>query len=234
MIWVGTSGYDYPEWRGSFYPHALPAADRLAFYAERFRTLEINSTSYRLPAASSLRGWADGTPPDFKLALKVPRWITYADVSAAARPLRTFVERAGLLDDKLGPVLLQLPVGLARPGDDGLLKGLLDAVPGGVRAAVELRDASWHADAVFDLLRQRGIALCISDSEELATPVVRTAGFGYFRLRNSGYTQADLAAWAAHLRAFDGEVFVYFKHESTGSGPRLACELLRHLGTPAE
>jgi uncharacterized protein YecE (DUF72 family) len=132
-----------------------------------------------------------------------------------------------VLGEKLGPVLMQFAVGF--PRDDGLLRKLLEAVPAEMRSALELRDASWHADEVFELLREHHVALCISDSEELTTPVVRTAEIGYFRLRHEGYDDSDLARWADSIRGFGGEIYVYFKHEGTGSGPRFAARMLELL-----
>jgi uncharacterized protein YecE (DUF72 family) len=136
------------------------------------------------------------------------------------------------LGQKLGPVLLQLPEGFAR--DLPLLRALLAAVPDDMPAAIELRDASWHADEVFALLQEHGVALCISDSEALTTPVIRTAQFGYFRLRHEGYDDADLARWASEIARFGAETFVYFKHEGTGSGPRFALRLRQELETILE
>jgi uncharacterized protein YecE (DUF72 family) len=235
VIWVGTSGYNYPEWRGSFYPEGFPTADMLPFYAQRFTTVEINFTSYHFPTEKSLRGWAAATPADFKFALKVPRWITFGPTAfRAAGPLRSFTELATLLGEKLGSILLQLPEGF--PHRAGLLEALLPAVPSNVASAIEIRHASWHRDDVFELLRQHHVGVCISDSEELTTPVVATANIAYFRLRNEGYSAADLRAWAEQVRVLSQrcqEVFVYFKHEATGSGPRFACLLLEQLSAAA-
>ncbi len=232
MIWVGTSGYAYPEWRGSFYPRDFPEPEMLPFYSRHFRTVEINYTSYHFPTEKNLIGWAEATPPEFKLALKVPRRITYGPAAQRAQgPLRAFYERACALGSKLGPLLMQLPPGYGR--DDDVLARLVAAAPRGAPTSIELRDASWHADEVFATLREHNVGLCISDSEELTTPVVRTADVVYLRLRHEGYLDADLARWASHVHdlAFSArDVFVYFKHEGTGSGPRYAATLLEHLG----
>ena len=228
MIWVGTSGYNYPEWRGSFYPAGFPTSEMLAFYVRHFRTVEINFTSYQFPTPKHIDGWALGTPDGFKLALKVPRRVTYGPAAfKAAAQLGRFQDIIAPLGERLGPVLMQLPAGF--PLDLRVLHSLVEGVPSGMRAAIELRDASWHTDEVFDTLRDHGVALCISDSEELTTPVVRTADVGYFRLRHEGYDDADLMDWADRIRAFGGETYVYFKHEGTGSGPRFARALIDHL-----
>jgi uncharacterized protein YecE (DUF72 family) len=227
-VWVGTSGYNYPEWRGSFYPSGFPTSEMLAFYVRHFRTVEINYTSYQFPKPKNIEAWQAATPDGFKLALKVPRRVTYGPAAfKAAGQLQRFYEIVAPLGDRLGPVLMQLPVGFAC--DMNLLRALMAAVPSGMRTAIELRDASWHSDEVFEVLRAHDVGLCISDSEELTTPVVRTAEVGYFRLRHEGYDDADLARWAADIMAFGGEVFVYFKHEGTGSGPRFAEQLLTHM-----
>jgi uncharacterized protein YecE (DUF72 family) len=200
----------------------------LPFYARHFDTVEINNTSYQFPKPEHLIGWAAATPADFKLSLKVPRRITFGPAALnAAGQLQRFHSVADVLGAKRGPVLMQFAVGFAR--DDALLRKLLEAVPSDMRSAIELRDASWHADEVFDLLREHNVALCISDSEELTTPVIKTAGFGYFRLRHEGYDDSDLARWTDHIRSFGAETFVYFKHEGTGSGPRFASALLQLL-----
>ncbi len=224
MYWIGTSGYNYLEWRGSFYPPTLPPARMLAFYAARFPTVEINYTFYRMPTDAMLRGWAATTPERFKLTLKAPRRITHDARLHDCRPLvETFLATAATLHDKLGVLLFQLPptFKLALP----VLDEFLSWLPRGVRAAFEFRHPSWHADEVFERLRRHNAALCIAESEKMTTPLVATADFGYFRLRDEGYTAEDLRRWADRLRERqDGwaETFVYFKHEEAGKGPEFA------------
>ncbi len=236
MIWVGTSGYAYPEWRGSFYPRGFPEPEMLPFYARHFQTVEINYTSYHFPTEKNLSGWDSNTPDGFKLALKVPRRITYGPAALrAAGLIKAFQTRVAPLGQKLGPMLMQLPPGFER--DDAVLGSLVAAVPGDLPMAIELRHDSWHADEVFETLREHGVALCISDSEELTTPVIRTANVAYFRLRHEGYDDADLAHWAGSVHTIAAQcadTFVYFKHEGTGSGPRFAQVLLEHLGMKGE
>jgi uncharacterized protein YecE (DUF72 family) len=234
-IWVGTSGYQYPEWRGSFYPERYPESQMLAFYTRHFDTVEINYTSYQFPTEKSIAGWLSGAPDGFKYAPKVPRKVTYGPAALkAAGPMQMFLSRINGLGDKLGPVLMQLPPGFAR--DDTVLDALVSAVPSGTNMHIELRDPSWHHDQVFETLRAHGVGLCISDSEELVTPVVYTSDVAYFRLRHEGYQPADLERWAEAVRSRHAEsghdVFAYFKHEGTGSGPRFARELKRLLGLP--
>ncbi len=233
--WIGTSGYSYPEWRGSFYPEKLPAARMLPFYAERFRTVEINNTFYRLPTAKTVGGWAAQTPPGFRFTLKAPRRITHdARLVGVDDLVRVFLDVAGTLGAKLGVVLFQLPPSFRK--DLGVLHAFLDRLPADRRAAIEFRHPSWLADEVFAALKARNVALCVADSEAHRTPAVATADFGYFRLRDEGYDRKDLDRWAATIAGLAvkwRETFVYFKHEEHGKGPAFAAQLMRALGVPA-
>ena len=185
MIWVGTSGYNYPEWKGSFYPEKLSAAKMLPYYAERFPTVEINYTFYRAPTAKVLQGWDAATPDPFKLTLKAPRRITHdARLRDCADSVRHFVDTASILGPKLGVLLFQLPPNLKK--DIALLDAFLDMLSRGVRATFEFRHVSWLDEEVYARLRARNLALCVADSEKLSTPVEVTADYGYFRLRDQG------------------------------------------------
>jgi uncharacterized protein YecE (DUF72 family) len=229
-VWIGTSGYNYPEWRGTFYPDRWPAAKMLPYYAERFRTVEVNYTFYRMPSARTVAGWAAETPPGFRLALKAPQRVTHhARLRDVADPLRYFLDTARGLGDKLGPVLFQLPPNFRQ--DVGRLQDCLALVPPDVRCAWEFRHPSWLADEVYAVLRAANAALCVADTAEATTPLVATADFGYFRLRDEGYQAADLDRWAAAVRRPDWrETFVYFKHEASGAGPAFAADLAARLG----
>ena len=234
-IWVGTSGYNYPEWKGTFYPDTLPAAKMLPYYAERLSTVEINYTYYRTPNKKILAGWNDATPARFRLTLKAPKRITHdARLRDCADRVRQFLETASILGPKLGALLFQLPPNLKK--DIALLDAFLDTFPPRVCAAFEFRHASWLEDEVYARLRARNLALCIADSEKLSTPVEMTADYAYFRLRDEGYTPDDIAGWADVIREKTSgcsEVFVYFKHEESGKGPefgRMLMEELRERG----
>ena len=231
MIWVGTSGYKYPEWRGTFYPEKLAAAKMLPYYAERFPTVEINYTFYRTPNEKILEGWNQATPDRFKLTLKAPKRITHdARLRDCADRVRQFLETAAILGPKLGALLFQLPPNLKK--DLALFDAFLDAFPPRVCAAFEFRHASWLDDEVYGRLRARNLALCVADSEKLATPVEITADYGYFRLRDEGYTADDITRWADVIRAKTsgcGDVFVYFKHEESGKGPEFGRMLMERL-----
>ncbi len=212
--WIGTSGYNYPEWKGHFYPADLPAAKMLPFYAARFRTVEINYTFYRMPTAKAVDGWLAATPDTFRFTLKAPKRITHdRRLKDVGDLVRGFCDLAGGLGPRLATLLFQLP----------------PKVP----AAFEFRNASWLDDAVYERLRARNLALCIADTGDKTTPLVETADYGYFRLRDEGYQAADIDKWAAEIEARASrwrETFVYFKHEDEGKGPEFGQALMRRLG----
>jgi uncharacterized protein YecE (DUF72 family) len=230
--WVGTSGYNYPEWKGSFYPEKMPAAKMLPFYAAAFSTVEINYTFYRVPNTKILAGWDRETPAGFRLTLKAPKRITHiAKLHGCAELLEYFLKTAGTLGPKLGAILFQLPPYFRR--DLTVLDEFLALLPAECCAAFEFRHASWMDNEVFARLRARNLALCIADSEKFSTPLEVTAAYAYFRLRDEGYTPEDLQHWAQRIResaAGCSDVFVYFKHEEAGKGPQFARILLEALG----
>lgn len=232
-LWVGTSGYNYPEWKGSFYPEKFPAAKMLPYYAERFTTVEINYTFYRVPNEKILSGWDQETPPGFRLTLKAPKRITHiARLHDCTDLLQYFQKTAATLGPKLGAILFQLPPYFRK--DLTVLDEFVAALAGGTCAAFEFRHASWMDPDVFARLKAANLALCIADSEKFSTPVEITASYAYFRLRDEGYTPADLERWAGVIRASAAhceDVYVYFKHEESGKGPEFARTLLAALGS---
>jgi uncharacterized protein YecE (DUF72 family) len=229
-VYVGTSGYNYPEWRGTFYPEKFSTNKMLAFYAERFSTVEINYTFYRMPTEKLLQGWADGTPDGFSFTLKAPRRITHdAKLQRCEDTLQTFCRTAQTLGPKLGVLLFQLPPNFKKNAD--VLRAFVDLLPEGTRAAFEFRHESWLDAETYDILRGRRVALCVADSEKMSTPVQATADYAYFRLRDEGYQPADIDRWAATIGALPvRDAFVYFKHEEQGLGPAFARRLLESLG----
>jgi uncharacterized protein YecE (DUF72 family) len=230
-VHVGTSGYNYPEWRGTFYPEKFSTAKMLEYYAARFATVEINYTFYRLPTEKLLAGWAAGTPDHFQFTLKAPRRITHdAKLQRCEDLLQAFCRTARTLGPKLGVLLFQLPPTFKK--DPQVLRAFVDLLPEGTRAAVEFRHASWLDSETYDVLRSKNVALCIADSEKLSTPVEVTADYAYFRLRDEGYQQADLEKWARSVGGLQavGDVFVYFKHEEQGLGPDFARRFIEALG----
>ncbi len=226
-IYIGTSGYNYPEWRGSFYPERLPTDKMLSYYAERFSTVEINYTFYRMPNAKAVAGWDAGTPAGFRFALKASRRITHdARLKDVDEPLRYFLDTASHLGPKQGPVLFQLPPNFKK--DLGRLGDLLVKIPPATRCAFEFRHESWFCDDVCERLRGGNAALCVADTQKGTTPLVATADFGYFRLRDEGYTANDIKRWSqtiGRLGAGWRDTFVYFKHEEAGAGPAFAQQL---------
>jgi uncharacterized protein YecE (DUF72 family) len=224
---VGTSGYTYPEWKGTFYPADLPASRMLDYYAARFSVVEINATFYRMPTPKTLAAWAAATPPAFVFALKAPQRIThYQRLRDVDEPVRYFCDTARTLGPKLGPLLFQLPPTFRK--DLGRLADLLALLPPGLRCAFEFRHASWLSEDVYERLRGGNAALCVADTEAGTTPLVATADFGYLRLRDEGYRDDDLRRWAATVRDLTGpwrEIYVFFKHEESGTGPAFAQRL---------
>lgn len=232
MIHVGTSGYNYPEWKGSFYPSDLPAAKMLPYYAERFSTVEINYTFYRMPTAKLVTGWAAQVPADFRFTLKAPRRITHdRKLRDVADSLRAFLDAASELGPRLGALLFQLPPTFKK--DLAALDEFLGTLPPRVCGAFEFRHDSWLDEEVYARLRDRNLALCIADSETRKTPIIATADYAYLRLRDEGYQEPDIAAWAASIRDLHArctDVFVYFKHEDEGKGPEFGRMLREQLG----
>lgn len=234
-LYVGTSGYSYDEWKGSFYPEDLSAKKMLSYYAERLNAVEINNTFYRLPKAPVLEGWADQVPEGFRFSIKASRRIThFARLKPEARePTEYMMSTVASLGARLGVVLFQLPPNLQKDADR--LAAFLDMLPAGAPGAFEFRHDTWTDEGVRDLLRERGMALVCADTEESETdePIVATASWGYLRLRRPDYDDADLARWAERVASTGWErAFVFFKHEDEGAGPRLAGRFRELAGGP--
>ena len=221
-LWPGTSGFSYKEWKGSFYPEDLPDAGMLAYYAGRFPAVEINNTFYRMPTRKLLAGWADQVPPGFRFVLKASRKITHQKKLAGTDDeIGYLAETSRALGERLGPTLVQLPPYLKK--DVPLLRAFLASLPADFPVAVEFRSSSWFEDDVYAALSDAGAALVVSDTGKGDPPVVRTAPFGYARLRRVQYDEADLEEWARRLTepGWD-DLFAFFKHEDEATGPRLA------------
>ena len=231
MIHVGTSGYNYQAWRGSFYPEDLPARKMLSYYASQLSTVEINYSFYRKPTAKILQNWAAQVTPGFRFALKAWQRITHQKrLKDCGEFVTAFAEVARTLGPQLAPVLYQLPPNLK--ADLPLLREFLLQLPRDLKAAFEFRHPTWFADETWAALHDHGAALCIAESEDLSTPVVRTAPFGYFRLRRLDYSEADLRKWAEAVKqGFADDVFVYFKHEDEARGPAFAKAFLPLLNS---
>jgi len=220
-VHVGTSGYNYEAWRGSFYPKDLSTRKMLAYYASQFDTVEINYSFYRKPTEKILQGWAAQVPETFRFALKAWQRITHTKrLRDCAELVTSFSDIARTLGPRLAPVLYQLPPNLK--ADLPLLRDFLHHLPRDLRSAIEFRHESWFIDETYDALRLAGAALCIAESAELATPAIRTADFAYLRLRRMDYDAAALTKWAEFAHGHPGDVFVYFKHEDEARGPAFA------------
>jgi uncharacterized protein YecE (DUF72 family) len=227
---VGTSGYSYKEWKGKFYPKDFSPDQMLPFYAEHFSTVEINSTFYRMPKASVLEAWAAQVPALFTFALKAPQRITHFQrLKDAGDSVAEFLRVASVLKNRLGPVLFGLPPNFKK--DVPRLREFLRLLPKRNRIAFEFRHESWFDQELFDLLRDCGVALCIAEAEDtVEVPFVSTADWGYLRLRNVRYSDADLKRWIKKIRQQRwSDVFVFFKHEEKATGPKFATNFLKLL-----
>jgi len=232
---VGTSGYSYKPWKGSFYPKGLPDRQMLRYYGERLGAVEINSSFYRMPTAEGLATWDGEVPAGFRFVLKAPRKITHerklGDVADLTLKL---IEASGALTEgRLGPLLFQLPPTMKK--DAGRLRAFLALLPKHVRAAFEFRHPSWFDDEIFSLLRDHGATFCVADADdELDVPFEATSDWGYLRLRRPDYDDADLGEWVKRVQGQGWkDAFVFFKHEDEGKGPKLATQFLELASSAA-
>lgn len=224
---VGTSGFSYKEWKGSFYPEDLPAKEMLGFYSGQLPAVEINNTFYRMPRASVLESWVEQVADPFRFVLKASRRIThFKRLKDVAEETDYLFSIAAALGDHLGAILFQLPPNLKK--DLSLLSRFLPQVPKGFRAAMEFRHDSWFDEEVLTALGEHDVALCAADTDEKEAPdTLSTASWGYVRLRRSEYGEGELDSWAGRIAMQDwGEAFVFFKHEDAGAGPALARRFL--------
>ena len=230
-LYVGTSGYSYKEWKGSFYPEKIPAKEMLPYYASRLPAVEINNTFYRLPQPSVFENWKEQVPPSFRFSVKASQRIThFKRLKEVAEETKYLLDTAAALADRLGPILFQLPPNMKK--DLPRLQAFLDCLPAGTRATFEFRHPTWFEDDVLEVLSEKNYPLCISDTDDLpATHIDRTADWGYLRLRRVNYSPDTLAEWMKRIRDQDwNDAFVFFKHEDEGTGPRLAGEFLTLAG----
>ena len=233
-LWVGTSGYVYVHWRhGVFYPEGLRQREELTYYAQHFRTVELNNPFYRLPALESFDRWRDAVSDDFVFAVKASRYITHIRrLRDAADSVALFLERAERLGPRLGPILFQLPPTYGK--DLPVLRRFLDRLPQGRHWVVEFRHPSWHTAEVYDALADRAVALCIPVGGRVRPDLVTTAPFVYVRMHagegaGGGFTGEQLRYWAGQLCALGKagkERFIYFNNDAGGHAPRDARTLL--------
>ncbi len=230
-IQAGTSGFSYKSWKGTFYPEKLPAGEMLRYYGEQLPAVEINNTFYRIPRREVLERWAVQVPEDFRFSVKASRRIThFKRLKDAGEVTGYFLSAAAALGPRLGVLLFQLPPNFRL--DLPRLDDFLSLLPEGTPAAFEFRHPSWADEPVYERLKARGLAWCHSDTDEAPAAVpVRTAPWGYLRLRRSDYSDEDLQAWAGRVQETGWErAFVFFKHEEAGAGPRMARRFLELAG----
>jgi uncharacterized protein YecE (DUF72 family) len=227
-VWIGTSGWQYRDWRGRFYPERLPLRLWLEHYAGAFATVESNNAFYRLPELTTFEAWADRTPDDFVMAVKVSRFLTHIKrLAEPVEPVARFVDRAVGLGGKLGPALVQLPPRFR--ADPERLQATLDAFPRDIRVAVEFRHSSWFVDDVRAILESHGAALALADRRGPRTPIWRTADWTFVRFHEGrarprpAYGRAALATWARRLAsewAPDEDIYAYFNNDHLACAPR--------------
>ena len=231
---AGTSGYAFKEWKGAFYPKELKDDGMLGFYASKFPAVEINNTFYRLPKQNVLLDWAAQVPETFTFALKASQRIThYARLKEEAAPAVDFLlANSAALGHRLGPILFQLPPNLKKNSDR--FRGFLGLLPAGRRYVFEFRHESWFDDEIFDAMRERDIAMCISEQDDFKCPVVCTASWGYLRLHRLDYADADISEWAKCVTGQSwNEAYVFFKHdEGIGSGPPAVSTFVNACAAP--
>jgi uncharacterized protein YecE (DUF72 family) len=222
-FYVGTSGYSYKEWKGSFYPEKLRAKEMLSYYASKLPAVELNNTFYRMPQSAMVESWKTQVPDSFRFSVKASQRIThFKRLKEAEAETKYMIETVSALEDRLGVVLFQLPPNMKK--DLERLQTFLNHLPETTPAAFEFRHPTWFDDDILQLLRAHNRALCVSDTDDLpVNHIDRTADWGYLRLRRVNYSDADLSDWLDRVRAQEWKhAYVFFKHEDEGTGPKLA------------
>lgn len=236
-IQVGTSGWSYKHWLGSFYEEHEKPGNYLVAYARHFRTAEVNNTFYRLPGKDAVRHWRESVPDGFVFAVKASRYMTHMKkLKDPEEPIQRLLDVVGELGDKLGPILVQCPPSWNRNPER--LRAFLDALPGGYRWAFEFRDPSWFDEDVYAMLAEHNAALCIYNQDGETSPDRLTAGWTYIRFHKPAgennwlYDRDTLAGWAETIErwASDGrDVYVYFNNDLDGAAPVNAHQLIELL-----
>jgi uncharacterized protein YecE (DUF72 family) len=234
-VLVGTSGWSYASWRGPFFPTGLPAQCQLEYYASQFETVELNGVFYRTPTPEAVRRWRDETGRHFVFSWKASKFISHWKRLSenSINSLQLPDERLSLLDDKVGPILFQLPPDFAAGA--GRLAGFLALLPEHRRYSFEFRHPSWYVPKILRMLAERNISLCISDHHDAPAPWERTTDFVYLRGHGpSGryegrYSRATLAAWRKSIQLWqqsDCDVYVYFDNDQKSAAPMDTLALL--------
>ncbi len=234
---IGTSGWHYEHWRGRFYPEKLTKAEWLEFYASHFTTVELNNSFYRLPSEAAFASWYNSSPANFTFAVKVSRFITHIKrLKNSEEAVENFITRAKILEEKLGPLLYQLPPNMHR--NDEVLESFLSNLPRGMKHVLEFRHQSWLEEKVFEILRKYNIGLCVFDMPSFTCPLEMTADFAYIRFHGSGelysscYSDKELADWAKRLTNLDinpKAVYIYFNNDAEAFAVRNAMTLRDYL-----
>jgi uncharacterized protein YecE (DUF72 family) len=225
-ILIGTSGFSYPEWKGTFYPEDLPTKNYLSFYAQHFKTTEINNTFYRLPSRKTTEGWYETVPQDFSFTLKLTQKITHIRrLKAVDSEMTAFFEGAAGLMEKAGPILVQLPPNFKK--DTSVLEDFLRNYATKGMLAFEFRHASWFADDTYELLKTHNSSLGVVEGEGVETVKIATGRFIYMRLRKGDYTNEELGSWAEWIKSQNSDVYCYLKHDE--KAPVLAKQLMEFL-----
>jgi uncharacterized protein YecE (DUF72 family) len=238
-IHIGTSGWHYDHWVGPFYPENVSKDEFLAFYGDRFQTVEINNSFYHLPKKETMRKWRDTVGEEFVFSVKASRYITHMKkLRDPERTLSPLLEVVRVLNPKLGPILFQLPprwrFNLER------FRDFLKALPDGLKYAFELRDPSWHDPRAYEAMADRGVAFCIYELAGARSPKEVTTGFVYIRLHGPGaayqgqYSTETLSGWAGAISTWvrqGREVFCYFDNDEAGYAVMDALRLKEMLGS---
>jgi len=238
--YVGCSGWHYEHWRGLYYPRELPKPKWLSFYAHQFDTVELNNSFYRLPSEKAFNTWWESTPENFIFAVKVSRFITHIKrLKNLDSAVENFVSRAGLLKEKLGPLLYQLPPSMKR--NDELLQNFLSTLTSRYQHVVEFRHESWIDEKVFDILRKYSVGLCVFDMPGFSCPLVATSDFAYIRfhgsqgLYSSSYTDEELAQWTDRITGLGQRIkasYIYFNNDAEAFAVKNAIKLRNLLQPP--
>lgn len=235
-VYIGTSGWHYDHWFGPFYPEEMDADEMLPFYAEHLRTAEVNNTFYQLPDAETVKQWRQRAPEKFIFAVKASRYLTHMKkLKDPEEPLANFLERVTLLEDKLGPVLFQLPPRWRFNAQR--LRNFLQQLPGDHRYAFEFRDPSWFDEEAYELLQEAGAAFCIHDMAGEPSPKEVTGDFVYIRLHGpqgayeGSYDKQSLAGWAGAISTWrqERDVYCYFNNDQAGYAVENAQQLQEML-----
>ncbi len=242
---IGTSGYSYDDWLGNFYPQFCSAKDYLRFYASIFKTVELNSTFYRIPDETIVKNWKKVTPDDFIFSAKFPRIVTHeGSVESRVQAAGEFISTMRTLGNKLGVLLLQFPYAFKPEHHGSMLSELLSVMPNDVKVAVELRNRKWLGDRLYSELAKHGVCLVMIDHPWMPKRTQFTADFAYFRLLGDRKKiendfsfirfekKEEIEWWSKLVQEFSrdkGEVYAYFNNHFTGHSPssaRFMIELL--------